>query len=208
MNHASSKNTTSNILYRNDNFLSSDELVHYQKLLKNKRWALSNNADLDSLHYISQDLYRHYQWDHNWDQARWLDSTPPDWEILYNKIAEHLPPHYVHWVDVKITGSLQGGTPMHRDKDPGSPGGDSKKFSRAISILCNLNTKWDPAWGGGFVIYKTEQNQQVIDQIVPIVPGQLLIINNCFHSVELITEPARSRVSFILHVLEYKHDSN
>lgn len=212
MNYCSfSDNTTSNILYRNDNFLSSNEIVHYQQLLKNKHWALSDTADLDSLHYISQDLYHHYQWDHNWDQARWLDSTPPDWEILYNKIAEHLPPHYVHWIDVKITGSLQGGTPIHRDKDPGHPGGDSKKFSRAISILCNLNTRWDPSWGGGFVIYKTDQHNQsnqVIDEIIPIVPGQLLIINNCFHSVELITEPARSRVSFILHVLEYKHDSN
>jgi hypothetical protein len=204
-------NTTSNILYRNDNFLSTDEIKQYQQLLKNKQWALSDGNDLDSLNYISQDLYHHYKWDHNWDQARWLDSTPPEWEKLYSRISEHLPPHYVHWVDVKITGSLQGGTPIHRDKDPSTKGGDTKKFSRAISVLCNLNTKWDPKWGGGFVIYKNDQHnhyKQVVDQIIPIVPGQLLIINNCFHSIELITEPARSRVTFILHVLEYKHDTN
>lgn len=202
-------NALSNILYRDDNFLSNKEITHYQQLLKNNQWSLSNNTDLDSLHYISQSLYDHYKWDHNWEQAKWLDSTPPDWEKLYQRISSHLPLHYVHWVDVKITGSMQGGTPIHKDKGPSLPGGDPVKFSRAISVLCNLNTTWNPDWGGGFVLYKPDQldpSKQVIDQVVPIMPGQLLIINNCFHSVELITEPARSRVSFILHVLEYRHD--
>jgi hypothetical protein len=198
-----------NILYRNDNFLSLDEIIHYQNLLKNKNWGLSSTQTLDTLMYISQDLYNHYRWDGNWDAARWLDSTPSDWEKLYDKISEHLPPHYIHWVDVKLTGPLQGGTPIHKDREPDSPGGDTDRFSKSISVVCNLNTEWDQSWGGGFVTYKSVKNKNnswdlIKSDTIPIVPGQLLIFDNCYHSIELITEPARCRASFILHVLQYK----
>lgn len=196
------------ILYQNDKFLSFDEISHYQSLLKNYNWGLSNYHTLDKLFYVSQNLYRHYAWDGKWDAAQWLDSTPPDWEQLYNKISEHLPPHYVHWIDVKMTGSYQGGTPIHRDKDPWTKNGDTKKFSNSIAIICNLNIEWDARWGGGLTLYETKnvngQLTHTVDQVIPIVPGQLLIVNNCFHSIELITEPSRNRVSFILHVLKYK----
>lgn len=200
------------ILYRNDYFLSQQEIRHFQSLLHNQRWGLSRGESLDKLFYISQDLYRHYAWDGNWQEAGWLDHTPPDWETLYLKISKHLPRHYVHWIDVKITGPLQTGTPVHRDKDPWSPGGDTDKFSKAISVLCNLNTEWDPDWGGGFVLYNTKKIDDstikpTVDTIVPILPGQLLITENCYHSVELINEPCRSRISFILHVLQYKDQS-
>ena len=200
------------ILYRDDYFLPQTEIRHFQNLLHNRQWGLSNHESLDKIFYISQDLYRHYAWDGDWKEARWLDHTAPDWENLYLKISQHLPPHYVHWVDVKITGPLQGGTPIHRDKDPWFPGGDTDKFSRAISVLCNLNTEWDPDWGGGFVLYATKKInptmiEKTVDSIVPILPGQLLIIENCYHSVELITEPCRSRISFILHVLQYNDRS-
>jgi hypothetical protein len=200
------------ILYQNDNFLSHKEIQHYQSLLHNRRWGLSNQPTLDQINYISQDLYRHYAWDGQWDQARWLDSTAPDWEQLYNKISVHLPTHYLHWVDVKITGPLQGGTPIHRDRDPWDSGGDIKKFSQAISIICNLNTRWQDGWGGGFVLYRTTKNnnklEHLIDQIVPIVPGQLLIVKNCAHSIESIIEPCQSRISLIIHVLQYKQNLN
>lgn len=202
-----------NILYRNDNFLSLNEIDVYQKLLANDRWALCTGNPFERLIYISQSLYRHYDWDYNWNAARWLDTTPVEWEELYAKIAQHLPPHYVHWCDVKVTGSLQGGTPMHRDRDPWSDGGDAERFSRTITILCNLNNVWDPQWGGGFVVYETKKQgddfEFIPTETIPIVPGQLLIMENCVHSIELITEPARCRTSFILHVLEYRnHDSN
>jgi len=194
------------IIYRDDNFLSLPEITRYQNLLKNNNWSLSDGNTLDNLSYISQSLYQHYNWAGDWDSPRWLDSTPPDWEELYHKIAEHLPPHFVHWVDVKITGAYQGGTPMHRDKDPWNPGGDATRFSRAITILCNLNTIWETGWGGGVLLYETnEQGFNTVNQTIPIIPGQLLIIENCVHSIELITEPTRNRISFILHVLEYSH---
>ena len=200
------------IVYRNDNFLSQKEIKHYQNLLHNRQWGLSSQTILDQINYISQDLYRHYAWDGQWNQARWLDTTAPDWEQLYEKISQHLPSHYLHWADVKITGPLQGGTPVHRDKDPWSPGGDSEKFSRAVSVICNLNSQWDKSWGGGFVLYNTVKTRNGLeylpDQLVPIMPGQLLIVNNCTHSVELITEPCRSRISLILHVLQYKQNIN
>jgi hypothetical protein len=200
------------IIYRNDNFLSSQDILHYQSLLKNHRWSLSNSATLDKILYISQSLYQHYAWDGQWDQVRWSDSTPPDWEILYGKICQHLPPHFLHWVDVKITGPLQSGAPVHRDKDPWSPGGDVNKFSKSISILCNLNTEWNNQWGGGLILYQTTKTrsgdiENIPYTVVPIIPGQLLIMENCFHSVELITEPSRSRVSLILHVLQYSKSS-
>lgn len=202
-----------NILYRNDNFLSSDEIKNYQNFLNNNQWALCEGDPFNQLFYISQSLYRHYAWDNDWSSPGWLDSTPMEWEQLYNKISSHLPPHYVHWCDVKMTGSFQGGTPLHRDKDPWTTGGDSDRFSRAITVICNLNTEWKSSWGGGFVVYETKANgdnyEFIPSETIPIVPGQLLIVENCIHSIELITEPARCRTSFILHVLEYKnHDSN
>lgn len=204
--------STPNVLYRNDNFLNAEEILHYQQLLKNDRWTLGNPESFDLIRYISQDLYCHYQWDGNWDSARWLDSTPPDWEELYLRISKHLPKHFVHWVDVKITSTSQGGTPLHRDRDPWSPGGDPAKFKKAITIICNLNSVWDPVWGGGLHLHnvKVKNNQAdiEIDQTIPVVPGQLLIVENCYHSVELITEPSKSRVSFILHVLEYQQDDS
>jgi hypothetical protein len=200
------------IIYRNDNFLSLEEIKHYQSLLHNHRWGLSDHPTLDEIYYISQSLFQHYAWDGQWDQARWLDSTPLDWEHLYDKISKHLPPHYLHWVDVKITGPLQRGTPLHRDKDPWLSGGDIKKFSQSISIICNLNSDWNQNWGGGLVLHNTTKNKRgleySINQTVPVVPGQLLIMYNCAHSIELITEPSRSRISLILHVLQYKQNFN
>ena len=196
------------ILYRNDKFLSAEDIKHYQSLLTNRQWGLSNHRPIDQILYISQDLYHHYAWDGQWDSARWLDSTPPDWVQLYNKICRHLPLHYLHWVDVKMTGPLQGGTPIHRDKDPWSPGGDVKKFNQSIIVICNLNTEWDASWGGGLVLHNTIKNDDAFDysinQTVPIVPGQLLVAKNCAHSIEMITKPSRARLSLILHVLQYK----
>lgn len=196
------------IIYRDDKFLSLDQIKHYQSLLLNRRWGLSNQPSLDHINYISQDLYQHYAWDGQWDRARWLDSSAPDWEQLYNKIKEYLPPHYLHWVDVKLTGPLQGGTPIHRDRDPWSVGGDTEKFSQSILIICNLNTEWSAHWGGGLILYNTMANQHgfdfTVNDIIPIVPGQLLIAKNCAHSIELITEPCRARISLILHVLQYR----
>jgi hypothetical protein len=200
------------LIYRNDNFLSPEEIKHYQSLLHNQRWGLSDHPTLDQINFISQSLYQHYAWNGQWDQARWLDSTPLDWEHLYDKISKHLPPHYLHWVDVKITGPLQKGTPIHRDKDPWSSGGDIKKFSQSILIICNLNGEWDENWGGGLILHNTTKNKSSleysINQTVPVVPGQLLIMYNCAHSIELITEPCRSRISLILQALQYKENFN
>jgi hypothetical protein len=196
------------VLYRNDNFLNADEILHYQQLLKNNQWKLGNLESFDKIDYVSQDLYKHYKWDGNWDNTGWLDTSPPDWEHLYFSISKHLPRHFVSWIDVKITSTSQGGTPMHRDRDPWTTGGDSKKFKKAITIICNLNNNWDPAWGGGLHLHDVKINNTQVDvsinQTIPVVPGQLLIVENCYHSVELITESAKSRVSFILHVLEYQ----
>lgn len=193
------------ILFRDDNFLSTEQVLKYQDLLKNNSWSLGFNETLDELFYVSQSLYRHYAWDGDWQSPRWLDTTPPDWEQLYQDIANYLPPHFVHWVDVKITGSYQNGTPLHRDKDPWKPGGDIEKFDKSITVLCNLNTAWDAGWGGGLVLYSTDEHRQnTVFQTVPITPGQLLIIENCVHSIETITEPSKSRVSFVLQVLREK----
>jgi hypothetical protein len=201
------------ILYRNDHFLTSNEIFHYQQLLKNNRWKLGNSELFDKINYVSQDLYNQYQWDGHWQNTGWLDTSPADWEVLYHKISQHLPKHYLHWADVKITSTSQGGTPIHRDLDPWSKGGDPVKFKKSITILCNLNTAWAAEWGGGLTLHnvKIKEDGPVVetDQIIPIFPGQLLIVENCYHSIELITQPAKSRVSFILHVLEYNHnDSN
>lgn len=203
-----------NILYRNDNFLNEKEILHYQSLLRSATWApgigYNQAQSLDDIKYFGKDLYNHYKWDGDWDSARWADSTPVDWENLYSKIAVLLPNHYIHWVDVKITCSGLGGTPTHRDKDPWTIGGDENKFSRAITIICNLNLKWNPEWGGGFQLYETRYDYEtkkvnlIEDQLVEISPGQLIITENCYHSIQPIVERNKSRISFILHVLEYK----
>jgi hypothetical protein len=200
------------ILYRDDNFLTVEEISHYQQLLRNSQWKLGNSESFEKIDYVSQDLYKHYKWDGNWGDTGWLDSSPPDWEHLYQKISRHLPAHFVHWADVKITSTSQSGTPIHRDRDPWSKGGDPVKFKKAITIICNLNSNWDPAWGGGLHLHDVTINNGhtdvKINQTVPVMPGQLLIVENCYHSVELITEPAKSRISFILHVLEYQQDDS
>jgi len=200
------------IRYLNHGFLSAEEIVMYQNLLKNHRWCLGNDENFEKINYVSQDLYDHYRWDGQWQSARWLAHAPIEWETLYNKIAHYLPSHYLHWVDVKITGFGQSGTLLHRDKDPWAPGGDEIKFKKSITVICNLNTEWLPEWGGGLVLYSTDiQSGKIInsiDQIVPVVPGQLLITDNCYHSIEPIVEPTKNRISFILHVLEYNNDSN
>lgn len=203
-----------NILYRNDHFLEKNEILHYQNLLRNPNWkpGVGNHKfnGLDELKYFSIDLYDHYLWDGNWASAKWKDSTPVDWENLYQKIVPLLPKHFVHWIDIKITCSGLDGTPMHRDKDPWTQGGDENKFIRAIAVICNLNLHWDPQWGGGFQLYETKYDNEtkslinVEDQLVEISPGQLVIIENCIHSIQPIVERNKSRISFILHALEYK----
>lgn len=190
-----------NILLRDDKFLSSQEIEFYQSLMPH---GWTPGPSIQDIKYFSKDLYQHYQWDGNWDSARWLDSTPPMWEMLYDKIARLLPKHYVHWVDLKITPPLSTGTPLHRDKDPWTPGGDTTRFSRAISVLCNLNHVWEPQWGGEFVLYSGQDKQLTEHSQIPICPGQLLIIENCYHSIAPIVAHDRSRLSFILHVLEYR----
>ena len=194
-----------NILIRDDNFLSSQEIEFYQSLMPNN-WT--PGPSIQNIKYFSKDLYDHYQWKGDWDSPKWLDTTPPEWETLYNKIAKLLPNHYVHWIDLKITPSGLSGTPLHRDKDPWTIGGDTTRFSRAITVLCNLNHERNPSWGGEFVLH-SEQNKQLTEHTrIPICPGQLLIMENCYHSISPIVAHGRSRLSFILHVLEYKHDSN
>ena len=190
-----------NILLRDDNFLSSQEILFYQDLMSGN-WTPS--PSIQDIKYFSKDLYQHYQWNGNWDSARWLDNTPPEWELLYNKIAKLLPKHYVHWIDLKITPPLLTGTPLHRDKDPWYPGGDATRFSRAISVLCNLNHEWNPQWGGEFVLYAKHDKQLTEHSKIPICPGQLLIMENCYHSIAPVVAHDRSRITFILHVLEYR----
>ncbi len=190
-----------NILLRDDTFLSSQEIEFYQRLMPN---GWTPGPSIRNIKYFSKDLYQHYQWKGDWDSARWLDSTPLEWETLYDKIAKLLPKHYVHWIDLKITPPLSTGTPLHRDKDPWSPGGDTTRFSRAISVLCNLNHEWDPQWGGEFVLYAEHNKQLTEHSRIPICPGQLLIMENCYHSIAPVVAHDHSRLSFILHVLEYR----
>lgn len=190
-----------NILFKDDNFLSNLEIKTYQDLMPN-HWTPS--PSIRDIKYFSKDLYQHYQWDGDWNFARWLDSTPPQWEVLYEKICKHLPRHYVHWIDLKITPPLSTGYPLHRDKDPWSPGGDATRFSRAITVICNLNDVWDTAWGGSFILYSDNNNKLNEHTKIPISPGQLLIMENCYHNIEPIVANNRARISFILQVLEYK----
>jgi Rps23 Pro-64 3,4-dihydroxylase Tpa1-like proline 4-hydroxylase len=93
---------------------------------------------------------------------------------------------------------------LHRDKDPTSPGGDSQKFSRSISVICNLNQQWNPAWGGDFILWAGDSGDLQEHTRIPISPGQLVIVENCYHSIAPIIEYDQSRISFILHVLEYQ----
>jgi len=192
--------TSPNILLRNDSFLTAEEIAKYQSLMS-RDWI--PGPSIKDIKYFAKNLYNNYRWDGNWESTGWLDSTPPEWENLYNKIAVHLPSHYVHWIDLKITPPLSTGTPLHRDKDPGSLGGDTTRFSRAITVICNLNHKWDPSWGGDFLLHTTGAGFPVHSKI-PICPGQLLIIENCYHSIAPIVKHDCSRISFILHVLEYR----
>jgi len=195
------------ILLQDDNFLTQEELDKYQKLLHAPFWTPAPR--LEKILFYSKDLYQHYKWDDNWNNARWLDDTPLEWEELYNKIALSLPAHYLHWADVKITPPLSTGTPRHRDKDPWTSGG-SDRFSKSLTIIVNLNKQWDPQWGGEFIVWNA---QKELDQPIqyeewkriPISPGQLLIMENCWHSIGAVTEPNRSRISFILHVLQYNN---
>ena len=52
-----------NILYKNDNFLNKNEILHYQSFLKNSIWTpgtgyeQSHGLDLDDIKYFSLDLY-------------------------------------------------------------------------------------------------------------------------------------------------------
>lgn len=194
------------ILLRDDNFLSESQILQYQNLLHTSSWTPA--PSLQKIQYFSQDLYKHYRWNNDWSNVGWRDDAPVQWEELYNRIAQYLPAHRVHWVDAKITPPFSTGTERHRDKDPWIPGG-SKEFDKALTILLNLNTKWEDSWGGDFVLWsaKMDQNQKielVEFEKVPIKPGQLLIVENCWHSIAPITQIDCSRISFILHVLKYK----
>ena len=192
-----------NLLYRNDSFLTTKEVKSYQDLLASKTWGVSSGG-VENLMYISKDLYNHYAWDGNWDSPCWVANESTEWEDLYKRIAAHMPRHYLHWVDVKITSYGQTGTPRHRDKDPWTPGGDVNKFSRSLTVLCNLNTNWDSDWGGGFEVYKTDETGFTKTDTIPITPGQLLILENCTHSIQPITKIGKSRISVIIHALEYR----
>jgi hypothetical protein len=193
--------TEPNILLRDDTFLSNQEIEVYQRLMPH---GWTPGPSIQNIKYFSKDLYQHYQWNGDWDSARWLDSTPPEWETLYDKIAKLLPKHYVHWIDLKITPPLSTGTPLHRDKDPWRIGGDATRFSRAISVICNLNHVWEQSWGGEFLLYSEQDKQLTEHSRIPICPGQLLIIENCYHSIAPVVAHDRSRISFILHALEYR----
>lgn len=193
------------ILHLIDSFLTADEIKHYQSLCIDG-WTASPTHE--NIKYFSKDLYRHYKWDGDWSKMGWLDSSPLDWERLYDRIAEYLPPHRIHWVDLKITPPLSTGTPLHRDKDPWIEENTDRDFYKSLSIICNLNTEWQESWGGSFVLHQAKnQDGQLTYQSkirIPIKPGQLIITENTFHSIETITANEKYRISFILHVLAYR----
>lgn len=194
-----------NILKVIDNFLTRDEISKYQEFLMTN-WTLG--PSLENFKYLSRDLYHHYNWDGNWSNTRWRDDVPCEWENLYKKISVYLPPHRIHWVDVKITPPLSTGTPLHRDKDPWLCTETDKEFSKALSIICNLNSHWSEEWGGDLIAYqRLKQNNQtsyIKKQRIPIMPGQLIIAENFYHGINPVTKPECCRISFILHVLQYK----
>lgn len=193
------------ILHLIDGFLTQSEIKHYQSLCYHG-WTLA--PDAEKIKYFAKDLYRHYAWDGRWDDVRWLDSSPPDWEHLYDRISSLLPPHRVHWVDLKITPPLSTGTPLHRDKDPWIEPNTDRDFNRALTIICNLNTEWDESWGGALVLHQASRRDNETEfpakVRIPISPGQLMIAENCYHSIETITSKDRYRISFILHALTYR----
>jgi hypothetical protein len=188
-----------------ENFLSAEESKNLQSLIHDG-WTLAPNTE--HIKFLSKDLYRHYAWDGDWNSTRWLDTTAIEWENLYNRISELLPPHRIHWCDLKITPPLSTGVVLHRDKDPWLTPETEQEFSHAITVLCNLNTDWSPDWGGSFILHQAYQGSQDIEfqeyQSIPITPGQLLIMENCYHSIDPITIAERYRISFILQVLVYK----
>jgi len=194
-----------NILKVIDNFLTPNELIVYQGLLSTN-WTLG--PTVENFKYLSKDLYYHYQWNGDWSNVRWREDAPFEWELLYNKIAEHLPPHQIHWVDLKITTPLSTGTPLHRDKDPWIHHETGEKFSKALSIICNLNSKWDTSWGGALIAYQAQKHDDKISYVeyqrIPITPGQLIIAENFYHGIEPVSQSERHRMSFILHVLQNK----
>lgn len=196
-----------NILFRDDNFLTPDEISKFHSLMHSNTWVPVPN--LKKIQLFSKSIYQNYQWNGDWDYARWLDDTPSEWCDLYDKVAERLPKHYVHWIDIKITPPMSTGAPLHRDKDPWFPGG-SDKFSKALTCIVNLNSEWDDSWGGDFVLWDAQLNPDYTINFeeyckVPIKPGQLVIIENAWHSIATITELDRSRISFILQVLQYNN---
>lgn len=189
-----------------DDFLSHEELIKYQNFLSGD-WTLG--PTIENFKYLSRDLYNHYQWNNDWSDVRWLDDVPCEWEQLYDQIAVHLPPHRIHWVDLKITSPLSTGTPMHRDKDPWRNANDSTKFSKAWTVICNLNSQWHPSWGGALIAHQAVKRHDgttsyIEKQRIPITPGQLIVGENFYHSIQPVTEPERHRISLIVHVLQYK----
>lgn len=197
------------ILICDNTFLSANEIDYYQQLIQSYTWAPA--PSIKSIKYWSKDLYRHYRWDNDWDSARWLDSTPPDWVELHTRIAARIPKHYIHWSDLKATPPLSTGTPRHRDKDPWLKNG-SDKFDCALTICVNLNSSWQENWGGEFVLWAAKINK--VGKInfteyrkISIQPGQLLVLENCWHSIAPITQMNQSRLTFIIHVLQYANQS-
>lgn len=194
------------ILQLIDGFLSRGEIEQYQKTVC-QNWT--PGPSISDVRYFSKDLYNHYQWNGDWTKVGWLDSTSPEWENLYHKISALLPKHRVHWADLKLTPPMCSGTLLHRDKDPWNHDQTHQEFSHAVSVICNLNLEWKPEWGGSTVVYEayktsTDTVRTVEKQKLPLSAGQLLIFENCWHSIDPIVQSNRSRFSFILHVLVYK----
>lgn len=194
------------ILQLIDGFLSRDEIEQYTETVC-QNWTPSPN--IGDIRYFSKDLYNHYQWNGDWTTVGWLDSTSPKWEELYHKISGLLPRHRVHWVDLKITPPMCSGTPLHRDKDPWHNEKNHQEFSHAVAVICNLNSEWKSDWGGSTVVhgaYKTSNGKICVveKQKLSLSAGQLLIFENCWHSIDPVLQINRSRFSFILHVLVYK----
>lgn len=193
------------ILHIVDNFLSQAELKQYQALMTTG-WTPS--PSVENFKYLSKDLYKHYGWDGDWHDVRWLDQTPIEWEKLYHKIASYLPAHRVHWVDIKITTPLSTGTPLHRDKDPWLDADTDRIFQKALIAICNLNSEWDPSWGGSLIVHRAQLENHTVCYTekcrVPITAGQLIVAENFYHSIEPIIEPECHRISFILHALQHR----
>lgn len=193
------------ILHVIDNFLSHAELTQYQALMTTG-WTLG--PSVKNFKYLSKDLYKHYGWDGNWHDVRWLDQTPVEWEKLYHKIARYLPAHRVHWADIKITTPLSTGTPLHRDKDPWICADTNEIFQKALVVICNLNLEWKSVWGGSLIVHRAHRENNTIFFTekcrIPITAGQLIVAENFYHSIEPVIEPERHRMSLIVHALQYR----